>query len=267
MLKLFIAGLVASTLLTSCIHRKKIFEGNSFFRITSTPPPLGGGGATHTLEQHTVTQSFNTVVTDKDDYLLIGTPPAGSYTTVSIPITAPVGWRASIINKYYFDEDDLAPSHRRSFWYFDSKPVLQTLTIPLKIRPKLTEPAFKDSFATTAETGINIALAGGWKFNFNQYQQSKNIFGQRTQRLSISLGLLLGAGAVDLKKSNTRNPVIEFERKAPVVTTGLFFLLGFNQLNVGYSFGWDNAKGKGGPEWLYQNRKWHGITFGLDLIK
>lgn len=101
----------------------------------------------------------------------------------------------------------------------------------------------------------------------NVYNSKKNIFGQNTNRYSFSPGIFLGAGATDLKKSNTRNPAITFERKAAIIATGGFFMLGFNSINLGYSFGADFATGNGSKQWLYQGKMWHGIIFVIDIIK
>jgi hypothetical protein len=44
-------------------------------------------------------------------------------------------------------------------------------------------------------------------------------------------------------------------------------MLGYNNINFGYSFGWDYATGEGHNGWLYQGQLWHGITIGIDIIK
>lgn len=78
--------------------------------------------------------------------------------------------------------------------------------------------------------------------------QNKNIFGQNFNRFSISPGIFLGTGAADLKKSNTRNPVILFERKAAIITTGGFLMIGFNSINLGYAFGSSFPPGTGSKQ-------------------
>ena len=124
-----------------------------------------------------------------------------------------------------------------------------------------------DSFPSQAETGFNIALAGGWKFNINSYSSKKDLFGKNIRQFSLTPGWLLGAGAADLTKDNTRNPIIDFKRKAAIISTGGFIMLGYNTINFGYSFGWDFATGEGHKGWLYQGQLWHGITIGFDIIK
>jgi hypothetical protein len=256
-------------IIVSCSQQKKILKGDTLFQITSDGFTPGiPSQDTFTLHRFTVTQSFNTAFLEKDTYIVLQSNPTSISEVSRVGgITSPT-WRSEIINKYYYsDEENLIRQQTAPLWYFDTKPVLQALTVPLKIRPKLRDAAYKDSFPSTTETGINIALAGGVKFAWNQYKSTKNFLGLNTQKYSIALGAILGTGAADLQKTNTRNPVIEFGRKAPLVTTGMFFMLGVNNINIGYSFGADRAKGVGGHSWIYDGRIWHGVTVGLDIIK
>ena len=114
----------------------------------------------------------------------------------------------------------------------------------LTIRPRVGGE-FKDSFPSVAETGFSLGFAVGYKLSWNRYSTSKNLWGNNTNKFSITPGAFLSAGATDLKKSNTRGPIIDFERKAPVVSPGVFLVFGFNNINFGYAIGADFATGKG----------------------
>jgi len=172
------------------------------------------------------------------------------------------------LKEKYFIPDVMIDSFPvKTIRYFDTKPVLQTLTTPIKIRPKLTTPALKDSFPSQVSTGINLGIAFGWKFTLNYYQPKPNIFGQKGNKISFAPGIFYGIGSENLAKSNTRDPIITFERSALTHSIGGFGMLGFNSINIGYSFGWDFATGPGKSSWLYQGEMWHGIAFSIDLIK
>jgi hypothetical protein len=99
------------------------------------------------------------------------------------------------------------------------------------------------------------------------FRSKKNFLGLNTTRLSITPGWFFGLGKVDLKKSNTRGPVIGFERPAAMVSTGGYIMAGFNNVSFGYSFGWDYATGTGRQGWVYKNQLWHGIIVAFDIIK
>ena len=252
-------------LLSSCIEQKYIFQGNTLSTIrTTATEPL----ATDSLYIFNVNSAFKSKIEVKGDYIVIKTVDNKNLSLINNSKLngGPIGTKKDFIDKYYFPEAETQAT-RRNLRYFDTKPVLQGLSIPLKIRPKLNDVALLDSFPSQTETGFNPALAFGWKFNINSYSQKKELFGKNLKQFSFTSGWFLGTGAVDLKKANTRNPVIAFERKAAIVSTGGFLMLGYNNINVGYSFGWDYATGEGREGWLYQGEMWHGITIGLDIIK
>jgi hypothetical protein len=269
----FILIALFTSSLTSCINEKYIYKSNTLYKNQSIAASSNGGNPaseTHNLLVMKPVKGFKAVVTDKGDYLIIKPIGEPSFETNLIELTnAPVLTRAENVGKLYFPEVDFDTSANPPFRleYFDSKPVLQALSIPLKIRPKLDTEALKDSFPSQAETGFNVGVALGWKFTHNIYNSNKNIFGQNTNKYSIAPGIFLGAGATDLKKANTRNPRIVFERKAALVTTGGYLMFGINSINLGYAFGADFATGTGSKQWLYQGKIWHGIIFAIDILK
>jgi hypothetical protein len=268
-------GLVIFSL-SSCINEKYIFKSNTLYKIQSIaakPPDTQPTTETNYLLILKPDSGFKANVTDKVDYLIIN--PLTNHTFLnnlkdSIRIKEPlVKWRADNVGKVYFPETELYKSKKVPFklWYFDTKPVLQALSIPLKIRPELNSEAVSDSFPSQAQAGFTIGVAGGWKFNFNVYNSKISIFGQNTNRYSIAPGIFIGAGSTRLSKSNTSDPKISFERDAALITTGGFILLGFNIINFGYAIGVDFATGTGGKQWVYQGKIWHGIVVALDILK
>jgi hypothetical protein len=170
-------------------------------------------------------------------------------------------------NKYFFPDIvlDTFPFSRIKF--FDTKPVFQTLTIPIRIRPALKSASLKDSFPSQVETGVNLGIAFGWKFQLNYYEVSPSLFSQKGNKMSITPGIFYNIGSADLSTKNTRNPVISIERQALTHTFGGFAMVGFNSVNFGYACGWDFATGQGNKSWLYQGKFWYGIALSLDLIK
>ncbi len=253
-------------LLASCVEQKYIFKSNTISRIRNTDqnPPMG----TDSLYYYDVVTGFQSRIKQKGENIIIEkVDSSGLNLLVQYKLPdGPSQQKLDFTNKYYYIESDYLLK-ARNFKYHDSKPVLQGLSIPLKIRPKPRNVAPVDSFPSQAETGFNPALAFGWKFNLNSYSLKKDIFGKNLKQFSFTPGWFLGTGAVDLKKLNTRNPTIIVERKAAIISTGGFFMLGYNNINLGYSFGWDYAMGEGRKSWLYQGKMWHGITIGLDIIK
>ena len=265
----YLFGILLVSFLSSCINEKYIYQHNRIYKIESVaaePQDSTPTSETNKLIVHSPNKGFKAIISDKGDYLTIKPDDEKKFSsnTATITLKKPLtGWRAEIVEKYYFpetDNDNLAKVPYK-LSYFDTKPVIQALTIPLKIRP-----ALNDSYPSQAETSFNVGAAFGWKFTHNVYDSRKNIFGQNTNRYSISPGIFLGTGATDLKKTNT-DPSIAIERKAAIITTGGFVMVGFNSINFGYAFGGDFATGTGSKDWLYQGKMWHGIIFAIDIIK
>lgn len=215
---------------------------------------------------HSPSGGFKATISDKGDYLIIEPVDETKFSsnTSMIVLKKPlIGWRSENVGKYYFPEadNDTQKNVPYKLAYFDTKPVIQALTIPLKIRP-----ALNDAVPSQAETSFNVGVAFGWKFTHNVYDSRKNIFGQNTNRYSLSPGIFLGTGATDLKAANT-DPSIQIERKAALITTGGFVMVGFNSINFGYAFGGDFATGSKSKDWLYQGKMWHGVIFAIDILK
>lgn len=284
MIKIILISLSLLVIGSSCINNKFVYQSNTIYRLQTTPPPAPAPGPaapapampapagpipalTYQFVTSTPNAPFMATISDKGDYLIITPGGGAAFTDAAIPTTAPTGVKFDNLNRMYFPETQLVVGGPYRFRYFDTKPVLQALSIPLKIRPRLTSEALQDSFPSQAETSFNVGVSFGWKFTHNVYNARKNIFGQNTNRFSLAPGVFLGTGAVDLKKANTRGPAIDFERKAALITTGGFFMLGFNNINIGYAIGADFATGMKSEQWLYQGKIWHGIIFAIDLLK
>ncbi|MBO2008342.1 hypothetical protein [Hymenobacter negativus] len=270
--------------LSSCVNTKYIYRSNRLYSLNVTfpagAPPPPPAGTVPTLSQNLVTYSpaagFKASITEKADGLIItpqgAAPSVGS--TTAIPTYSIQGFKAENLGKIYFPETTLdvsatgIPSYTK-LKYFDSKPVLQALSVPLRIRPKLNSSALADSFPQQAETSVNVGIAAGWKFTHNVYSATQGLFGQTTNHYSLSPGYFIGLGATDLKKTNTRGPKIPFERKAAMFTNGFYLMLGINTINIGGAIGWDHVLGSYDERqsWVYQNKTWYGLIVALDILK
>ena len=266
-MKKLIYILICLCFLSSCLNEKRICGDNRIYSVSK----MGDSCFSHNIRK-----TKNCEIIDNGQYLIIKNIAEGVIDTTNIPtnidankVESPItGWRLESPPNYYFPESKFIDANKENtFRYYDGKIILQALTIPLKIRPSLRNIALKDSFPGTVETGTTFGLSFGYKLNYNVYKANKNILGQNTNRWSLSTGIVLGSGGVDLKKANTRNPQIAFERKAAIVSPGVFFMFGFNSVNVGYMLGKDYATGIGRKEWLYQGKSFHGLIVAIDLIK
>jgi len=258
--------LLSICLLSSCIGQKYVYKHNILYDVEGAP-----NTAVHVKE---VTRPFPATIEPKGD-LLVVKPAQGidvsrvTYSTTDTPAEAIPAAKLLLNRKLYFPETDLVTDNNKKdkLKYFDTKPVFQALTIPLRIRPKLDRSRYLDSFPQQAETGVNVGLSFGWKFSHNIYNVNKNILGQNLNSYSLIPGIFLGLSTADLSKAKTRNPSIDFDRKAAAVTAGGYLMMGINNINLGIAWGTDFATGNGHRQWVYQGKGWYGVIVALDLIK
>ena len=151
-----------------------------------------------------------------------------------------------------------------SIHYTDSRIVLQGLSVALKFRPKVTG---QDALPSTVESGFNPALAFGYQYRLNRYSPQKNAFGNNVLSLGFTGGLFAGVSAIGLKSANTSGADLEVDRSVPAASLGIFGLVGFDRINIGFAVGFDHAFGNRSDDWLYQNKSWFGVSVGLDLVK
>ena len=154
--------------------------------------------------------------------------------------------------KYYYPEP-IRSSYRGKFKYFDANFGIQALTIPIKIHPALRNDSL---FPQQAETGFNIGFAPGYKMNYNVMNPFKKFLGKNLTSYSVTAGALLGFGTVALKGASNAPGLSTVDRTSPTFSYGGYLVLGIDNVNVGCSFGFDNAMGGGGKYWVYQNKIW-----------
>jgi hypothetical protein len=278
--KLILNSIILGLLFCSCREQKYFFKSNQFNIIhPRARTNIGSTEVTYdTLINFKPKEGFWGSIKEKDTYLVIKTDrnifvsSTKDSAICKLPDKAEneisfIESVSELKGKYFFPDILLDTFHRPRISFFDARPVLQGLTIPIRIRQQLRNPNLKDSFPSQVQTSVNVGIAFGWKFVLNYYKPSKNLFGNKGNQFSFTPGIFYGIGSSSLTKSNTRNPVIPFERNAFTHTFGGFGILGFNSINLGYAFGWDLTTGVGNRSWLYQGKFWNGIALSLDLIK
>lgn len=249
----------------SCTTTQRLLKNNVVYSLEEVP----GSGYKHQITRYTVLSNTKCKITDVGGKLFIELKELGTLTSpiVIVENVEDIGAAYQDVGRLYFAEknDLVSPERKRNFMRYTEKQfVFQALTIPFKIRPPLSE--YRDTFPTQIETGVNIGFAGGYKFKYKLYSAPKDIMGNNTKEFSFTPGIFFGLGATDIKPENTR-PQLEFARKALVVTPGIFVMLGYNRINLGYTIAWDIATGTNSSDWVYQRKLWHGFILALDIIK
>ena len=277
-------AIICSLVICSCSEQKYFLRSNHFQTLKPrSQTEIGDPTVTYdTLFNFKPKQGFWAKMKEKDSYVIITPNEKDSILSSAIKKNTFVikqlpkepnreqQLRASIEavkNKIFFPDVVLDSFNYSNLKFFDLKPVFQTLTIPLRIRPAVKSAALKDSFPSQVETGVSLGIAFGGKFTLNYYKVKQNSFGQKGNEISVTPGVFYNIGSADLSTANTRNPVLSIERHALMHSLGGFVMLGFNTVNFGYAFGWDFATGPRNKSWVYQGKFWYGVAFALDLIK
>lgn len=267
-MKTFIT-LIAVALAIGCSPQKKLLKGDTIY--VYDPGSAAAGTPVQTYTRYTVTAPKKVKVIDNGTYLIIQDNPVSDllHYQPSVPVPYPVSgitpWKVASQGLAYFTESGDAGASR-FLWYQDGKVVLQSATIPIKIRSSINNQNYLDSFPSQVETGFNVGFLSGYRFSWNKYRGNANIFGQTTDKYSITVGGIFSLGATDLSATTTR-PKIVFPRKTAMISYGLTTVVGINSINLGYAFGWDQAVGPKSSTWLFKGKLWNGIILSFDLIK
>lgn len=147
--------------------------------------------------------------------------------------------------------------------YSRNKMVLQTLTIPFKIRGK------QGDVPSTVATNFNAGIAYGHQWNLIQtypiYGEDEKMVGYEQKQLSFSAAPFAGLTTMALSAKNTE-PDIVTDQTVMGYSIGVAGVFTFNRLNLGLALGIDHGFGNAN-DWIYQDKVWTGIVIGLDLIK
>ena len=270
-MKILLCLFAVIILFERCSTKKVLLKGQQVYSYSLGSDPAG---PTWTYTKYQLLKGKKVKITDNGSYLIIKDDPTkdASHYGPGAPIglqfamvPPPPVWKNENIGNGYFPESkDIFV--KDAFWYREEKTVLQTASVPIKIRPKVHRPELLDSIPSQTETGVNIGFLVGYKVAWNKFRTSANPLGQTTAKYSVTGGGIVSVGAADLSAAATR-PKIIFPRKAPMITLGGSVVFGFNNVNIGYAFGWDHAVGPSASTWLYQGKMWHGVIVSLDLIK
>ena len=281
-LLLIIFGTFSFSQKTYKYNKKKISEDNYFYMYDNQ----AGKGVASQLWIVKPSRSFwgsikedgSIIIVKQDNRDAVVNGPISWIPVVVVPQPShPTGNQLNYVNTKYFPEvfhpsiaiDEQAKTTSKLVYrklrrirYRDYKFVLQGISVPIKFRKPIENLTYQ------TEANINVAFGSGLKWTYNWYAANKSFLGQKTNNISFTPGLLLGLGTTDIKGGFTA-PTGFKDRKEPIFSFGTFFMLGFNNINIGVVVGKDVALKDGGKAggWVYNHKTWKGIAVGLDIIK
>lgn len=176
-------------------------------------------------------------VTDEADTLRLRVPQ-----TTTIRTIASGGYDGLTLYRKHFDVD--------------------VFTIPFKVRPA------RAGIPPQLNSNFNAALYVGRRIDFYQFTNQRVTPDFQTRRLrsrGFGYGLFAGIGSSVINDLvlPVRPPGFEYE--GVVIDLGAALIYDARLFNVGLAFGADRLLDSNRQYWVYEQRPWFGILFGLNL--
>ena len=135
------------------------------------------------------------------------------------------------------------------------------LTIPFKYRPlsKMLPPQFN--------TNLNGVIYIGYRNDMYRIKYKKTpvkTFVRQTNHYGFSFGLFSGFGGTAMNTWVTNNQ-ISSEYDGVVWSKGVAAIIGIDNFSIGLALGIDDLLESNRKYWIYQNKPWFGLAFGLNL--
>lgn len=135
------------------------------------------------------------------------------------------------------------------------------LTIPLKYRPS------QKGVPAQLNTNLSGALYFGVRTDRYSVSYTANPLNRSDRSINhygFSFGALTGFGATAMTPTTT-NDHISIEYDGIVWIKGLAGIIAVNRFTLGFSAGFDNLLDSNKKYWVYENKPWFGLAFGLNL--
>jgi hypothetical protein len=140
---------------------------------------------------------------------------------------------------------------------------LDFLTIPLKFRPS------RATVPSQLNANLNGALFAGYRIDRYYLSSAKTPLGlnsseRNVNHFAMSFGAFSGFGNTAITHTTTANMIVP-EYDGIVWSSGVAGIVAVNNVTVGLAIGLDHLLDKNRNVWIYQNRPWLGLSFGLNL--
>ncbi|MFD2574321.1 hypothetical protein ACFSUS_27045 [Spirosoma soli] len=154
------------------------------------------------------------------------------------------------------------PSRTYEKWSFYRTEIdVDVFTLPFKIRPS------QAGLPPQLNSNFNAAVYLGRRLDFHQYrwQSITPTLGVRQLRSQgFGYGLFAGIGSATINDLVTSNRV-GYEYEGVILDAGLAGIYDARVFNVGLAVGFDYLIDQNRQAWVYHNKPWIGVLFGLNL--
>lgn len=145
------------------------------------------------------------------------------------------------------------------FYRFEAD--VDVFTLPFKIRPA------RAGVPPQLNSNFNAALYLGRRIDFYRYrteQISPMLARRRLLSQGIGYGFFTGIGSSLINSTVTRGRVTD-EYEGVIVDAGVALIYDARVFNVGLAVGFDHLLDRNKRDWIYHQRPWFGVLFGLNL--
>jgi len=135
------------------------------------------------------------------------------------------------------------------------------LTIPFKYRPK------QKDLPNQFTTNLNGAVFLGHRTDIYNLKYKKNPLSKLERKIThygLSFGLFSGIGGTAMNPSVTQEQISK-EYEGVVWSKGIAGIIGINNFTIGLAIGFDDLLDSNKKHWIYQQKAWYGLAFGLNL--
>ncbi len=147
-------------------------------------------------------------------------------------------------------------------WTFSRRSVdADVFTLPFKVRPP------RNGLPAQLNSNFNAALYLGRRidlFNYKVKVITPTYSVRQLQSRGFGYGIFAGVGSTAITDFVTRVPVgIEYE--GVILDVGIATIYDARIFNIGLAVGVDQLMDQNRHVWIYQQRPWFGVLFGLNL--
>ena len=138
---------------------------------------------------------------------------------------------------------------------------IDLLTIPLKFRFS------EKDVPPQLNSNLNASVYVGYRSDFYKIRYKTNplqIKERRITHFAYSIGLFNGLGNTFMSPTNTNN-LLQEEYDGVVWSKGIVGIAEIKDFTLGIALGFDNLLDKYSSIWIYENKPWIGLAFGVNL--
>lgn len=166
-----------------------------------------------------------------------------------------------IILPVTYEQRTLKKAEYRNWVLYQTEIDVDVFTLPFKIRPA------QGDLPGQLNSNFNAAVYLGRRIDFHRYRwqpvtPSFDVRGLRSQ--GFGYGIFAGLGSATLNEFVTRPPIVS-QYEGVILDAGIAAIYDARIFNVGLAIGVDYLADINRKTWIYQQKPWFGVLFGLNL--